>query len=129
MNEMKPEDVMKAWEQLESYAKKYGCFSASYTDIHAILTLLREKDAEIERLKSHSGKCIYLSDDETTEYCVEGICPKYKTEGEIRAEAIKEFAEELKKHLCEYDLPHYHSFCAVEEETIDQIAKEMGVEL
>lgn len=47
MNELKPEDVIKTWEQLKSYAKKYGCFSASYTDIQAILALLREKDATI----------------------------------------------------------------------------------
>ena len=59
------------------------------------LDLIKRQKAEIERLTS--GKCVYLSDDETTEYCVEGPCPYYKTEAQIRAEAIKEFAERLKK--------------------------------
>ena len=51
---------------------------------------------EIERLSDRNHKCIYLSDDETTEYCVDGPCPKFKTESKIKAEAIKEFAEFLK---------------------------------
>ena len=49
------------------------------------------KKAEAENKRLISGKCVYLSDDETTEYCVEGICPKYKTEAQIKAEAYKEF--------------------------------------
>lgn len=53
--------------------------------------------AENERLIS--GKCVYLSDDETTEYCVEGICPKYKTETQIKAEARKEFIEMVKRRI------------------------------
>ena len=39
---------------------------------------VKAQKAEIKRLTS--GKCVYLSDDETTEYCVEGPCPKYNTE-------------------------------------------------
>lgn len=58
---------------------------------------LAEKDKEIERLNDALiNKCIYLSDDETTEYCVDGPCPKFKTDAQIKAEAIKEFAERLK---------------------------------
>lgn len=56
--------------------------------------------AEIERLSDRNHKCIYLSDDETTEYCVDGPCPKFKTETEIKAEAIKEFVERLKGKAC-----------------------------
>ncbi len=59
--------------------------------------VLAEKTAEIERLIDNlNNKCAYLSDDETTEYCVDGPCPKFKTEAQIRTEAIKEFAERLR---------------------------------
>lgn len=55
---------------------------------------LAEKDKEIERLNDALiNKCIYLSDDETKEYCVNGPCPNFKTEAEIKAEAIKDFAK------------------------------------
>lgn len=37
------------------------------------------------------------------------------------------FYDELKKHLCSYDLPNYHSFKAIEEETLDDIAKEFSI--
>lgn len=56
----------------------------------------KDLNAEIERLADRSHKCIYLSDEESMEYCVDGPCPHYKTEAKIRAEAIKEFAERLK---------------------------------
>ena len=63
--------------------------------------LLNDAICEINRLQADikkltSGKCVYLSDDETTEYCVEGPCPNYKTVAQIKAEAIKEFAEIVK---------------------------------
>ena len=60
------------------------------------LNIINRQKAEIERLQDRNNKCIYLSDDETTEFCVDGACPKYKTEAMIKAEAIKEFAERLK---------------------------------
>ena len=56
----------------------------------SLYNLLNE---EIGRLADRNHKCIYLSDDETTNYCVDGPCPKFKTEARIRAEAVKEFAE------------------------------------
>ena len=59
------------------------------------LDLINRQKADIKSLTS--GKCIYLSDDEFTEYCVEGPCPYYKTEAQIKAEAIKEFVERLYK--------------------------------
>ena len=62
----------------------------------SLYNLLNE---EIGRLADRNHKCIYLSDDETTNYCVDGPCPKFKTEAQIRAEAVKEFAEELKKDI------------------------------
>ena len=37
------------------------------------------------------------------------------------------FYDELKKHLCSYGLPNYHSFKAIDEEALDDIAKEFGI--
>ena len=59
------------------------------------LDLINRQKALIKRLTS--GKCVYLSDDEITEYCVEGPCPNYKTEAEIKAEAYKECIEKVKE--------------------------------
>lgn len=41
--------------------------------------------------------------------------------------SAKEFYEELKKYFCSYDLPNYHPLKAIEEETLDDIAKELGI--
>jgi hypothetical protein len=51
--------------------------------------------AEVERLKDRNRKCIYLSDEETSEHCVDSICPKFITEEQIKSEAIREFAKEV----------------------------------
>ena len=69
------------------------------------IDLINRQKAEIERLTS--GKCVYLSDDEITEYCVEGPCPNYKTEAEIKAEAYKEFAEKVSKLICDNTYPDF----------------------
>lgn len=65
---------------------------------------IKHLESEVKRLQAEnerltSGKCVYLSDDETTEYCVEGPCPKYKTVAEIKSEAYKEFAEKLENRI------------------------------
>jgi hypothetical protein len=73
---------------------------------------------EVERLADRSHKCIYLSDDETTEYCVDGPCPKFKTEAQIRAEAVKEFAERVKEKI------RTMSRIVVYDEDIDNLVKE-----
>jgi hypothetical protein len=81
---------------------------------------LKTAKADIKKLTS--GKCVYLSDDETTEYCVEGPCPKYKTEAQIKAEAYKEFAERLKKGK-QYSVERHENIVPVA--VIDWILKEM----
>ena len=87
-------EVMEALPFLAKYCKN------EYNDIRVDDVLLGAFDfinrqkALIKRLSS--GKCVYLSDDETTEYCVEGPCPNYKTEAQIKAEAIKEFDNKLR---------------------------------
>ena len=60
------------------------------------VSLYNRLNEEIGRLADRNHKCIYLSDEETTNYCVDGPCPKFKTEAQIRADAVKEFAEGLK---------------------------------
>lgn len=46
----------------------------------------------------------------------------------LKVKAYKEVIEKLKEHLCNYDLPNYHSFRAVDEDTIDEILEEMAGE-
>ena len=106
MNELKPEDVMRALEWcsdlrlcVDCPMRAEGYFSHSGNAcrqalMKSALALLREKDAEIERLKKHLDyKCIYGYDGDVMEYCVQGPCPYYKRESEVRAEAIDEFAD------------------------------------
>ncbi len=119
MNEMKPEDVMRALE-CHSLAGISTCEDCPYCDTTApgdcgcemakdALALLREKDAEIERLSHQCSEC--------------AGCTQWKCDCSIiRADAITEFAERLKtfyKHL-----PGNTVGGAVEYH-IDQIAKEM----
>ena len=79
------------------YESKCPLFGQKCIDILSknALDLITRQKAVIKNLTS--GKCVYLSDDETTEYCVEGPCPNYKTEAQIKVEAYKEFAERLKE--------------------------------
>ena len=88
---------------------------------------LAEKNAEVERLSDRNHKCIYLSDDETTEYCVDGPCPKFKTESQIKTAAIKEFAEKYKERLRDVSRYDYgqHAYYMVGEQFIDNLVKEM----
>ena len=51
--------------------------------------------AEIERLKE-CPKSVYEYDGEIMEFCVQSPCSNFKTVEQIKAEAVKEFAEKLK---------------------------------
>lgn len=88
------EEVVKTLNELlhEAYSKDEIVFA-----LKCKTEELETAKADIKKLTS--GKCVYLSDEETTEYCVEGPCPNYKTIAQIKAEAYKEFAERLKKAL------------------------------
>ena len=80
--------------------------------------LINRQKTEIERLKE-CPKCIYEYDGKTTEYCVQGPCSNFKTVEQIKSEAIKEFAEKLKKrfYLCA-------GRCVVNVYHIDNLLKE-----
>lgn len=66
---------------------------------HALRDEISELTAEIERLSDRNHKCIYLSDDETTEFCVDGACPEFETKAMIKTEAYREFAKLVNRHL------------------------------
>ena len=85
------------------------------------LDLINHLQAEVERLTS--GKCVYLSDDETTEYCVEGPCPKYKTETQIKAEAYKEFAERFNKEAEKVEIDREGDFVEIDNKIYDTVPK------
>ena len=44
---------------------------------------------------------------------------------DLKIKAYKEIVGKLKEHLCSYDLPDYFSFEAVDEDTIDEVLKEL----
>lgn len=89
------------------------------------LDLIERQQAEIEKLKE-TPKCVYEYDGEVTEYCVQSPCPNFKTVDEIKAEAIKEFAEKLKKYeKFHYDYEANLSIYYVDTDIIDNLVKEM----
>jgi hypothetical protein len=110
MNELKPEDVMRALAWYEVVGKNIGSVTLPYDELKAIAALLREKDAEIERLHAT---------------CTE-LTRKCASLHAARAEAITEFALRLKS--CEfyevadqYDGMQYVDFCV----WVDQIAEKL----
>lgn len=89
----------------------------------AKLDTIHDLMVEVERLQNESiGNCemaIAMRSDHNLEddcnYCID----------KAKSEAYKEIVEKLKEHLCSYDLPNYFSFEAVDEDTIDEILKEL----
>lgn len=113
-------ELQTAKAELKEITEKFNCQQIVYADLSDII---RDKNEEIERLSDRNHKCIYLSDEETTEYCVDGPCPKFKTEAQIRAEAIKEFAEKIDTHF-EGSGIHW-LYEASLKQRIDNLVKEM----
>jgi hypothetical protein len=71
------------------------------------------------------GKCLhryicYAREDNCKDYLID----RWAFGPEVSA---KDFYDKIKEHLCNYDLPNYHSFKAIEEETLDDLAKELGI--
>lgn len=89
----------------------------------AKLDTIHDLMAEIERLQNESiGNCemaIAMRSDHNLDvdcnYCID----------KAKSEAYKEIVKKLKEHLCSYDLPNYYSFEAVDEDTIDEVLKEL----
>lgn len=90
------------------------------------LALINRQKAEIERLQE-CPKCVYAYDGETMEYCVEGPCPNFKTAAEIRAEAVKEFAEKVDELLKRYS--HLHKYAEEARRTEEEYADGTPMEM
>lgn len=141
MNEQKHEDVMKAVEELRKHGLNNGGalgYHAGWCDevadlLENLLTLLREKDAEIERLTAENGILkkrldeaetnIELLEDVVGDVSDDEVEQLEKLLAMERADAITEFAERLKTHECLPEYPWDEPFVLTS--NIDQIAKEM----
>lgn len=122
-------EIIKALETCigPEVVKLYICnieSEISIITVAEITDLIKRQQAEIERLSDRNHKCIYLSDEETTEYCVDAICPKFKTPEQIKAEAVKEFAEKLKEKLWS-PTETWLTDDIVTEKQIDEVLEEM----
>ena len=112
---MTDKNIIKALECCtnEGAALCKNCPYEDACDIHEAtmledtLALIKRQKSEIERLEE-TPKCVYAYDGEVTEYCVEAPCHNYKTADEIRAEAIKEFAERIDELFNRY--AHLHKY-------------------
>lgn len=83
--------------------------------------------AEIERLNKSinlmkGAKCVYSYDGETLEFCTTSPCPISKTVDQIKTEAYKEFANELK---CRTHEISYNTMQVVNNDDIDNLYKEL----
>ena len=109
---MTDNDIIKALED----AKKYK-FVPDEFFIDKTLDLINHQKAEIERLETN---CLSMA---------QTMPNMAKAE---RAEAVKEFAERLKEYVESYDVTTGYRVTivqAVEEETIDNLVKEMAGEI
>ena len=115
-------EIIKALEsevKSAEYVDSYYCNGVDLTLIKSAIDLINRQKTEIERLKE-CPKCIYEYDGNTAEYCIQGPCSNFKTIGQVKAEAYKEFAEKLKEKTL--PLPKYD---CVDVEDIDNLVKEM----
>lgn len=122
MNELKSEDVMKALECCTFNPKCDECPLGGKDCINLdqlALALLREKDAEIERLTAYNANLICANTDITNRH------KDYVEDAEriARRDTITEFAERLKS---EVNGGQFASYKGLEiRNVIDQIVKEM----
>lgn len=123
MNDLKQEDVMRALECWSKDDMEYKCrISCPYNKIkddmpcyQAVcadaLALLREKNAEIERLKAENA--VYANG-------VEKVAENYHRQG--RAEAVDEFEERVKKAP---DILDVNGYSVIGVDIVEIIAKEL----
>ena len=102
MSELKPEDVMKALECCTFNPKCDECPLGGEDCINLdqlALALLREKDAEIERLKNSITFQVVMPDEKMEEIKAECLKRVELDVKESRADAITEFEKELTSEL------------------------------
>lgn len=98
---------------------KRDCITKRNTDILDLINRLTSDNKRLlEEIETFNNE-LYIIYSSRAEDIADEIT-------KAQVEAIKDFAERLKKHLCSYDLPGYHSFKAVDEETIDEVLTEMA---
>ena len=125
---MTDKEIIKA---LECCVTKEDCDGCPYDEINDcikgheedILDLITHQQAEIERLKE-CPKCVYEYDSEIMEYCVQGLCPNFKTVEQIKFEAYKEFAEKLKLFIIPQKADGYTREIILKRD-IDNLLKEL----
>lgn len=111
--------------EIEKLNISFEVIEREYDDMFAVN---RNLMAEVERLKNAYKQCAWERDmfAENNKQEIEECCSVLQLEiNEIKFEAYKEVIEKLKEHMCSYDLPDYHSFRAVDEDTMDEVLKEM----
>ena len=127
---MTESEIMKALECCTKHrsvtdCKKCPCFK-TFVECNKFLTrnaldLINRKNAEIERLQENTKIIMPARSQGKTQF----IAKKYNA---VRAEAIKEFAERVVK-ITHRKYGFTNPYVAEVLENLDQIAKEMGVEL
>lgn len=100
---------------------KWGTCNCSQITANAALDLINRQKSEIERLKE-CPKCVYEYDGEVMEYCVQGACSNFKTVEQIKSEAYKEFAKELKNKWFD---EHFDSPDIDFDDFVDKFLKEL----
>ena len=136
MNEMKPEDVMRALAWYEVVGKNIGSVTIPYDELQAIAALLREKDAETKGLvdgwskdQDRFEKVCAEKDAEIERLNIEIEALKianekmYQASQGIRVEAITE----MEKRLEQIGTPLMHTY-VVTRMDIKQVVKDMKEE-
>lgn len=139
MNELKPEDVMKALAWYEVVGKNIGSVTIPYNELQAITAQFREKDATlemcaetIERQDKELAKKDMEIDrlnkevDRLSQVVLYHDAFANDAIADARAEAITEFAERLKAQECLPEYPWDEPFVLAR--NIDQIANELKEE-
>ena len=117
-------EIIKALDNIQNHKWIFAkADNGDFIRIGDVADLINRQKAAIKRLTS--GKCVYLSDDETTEYCVEGPCPNYKTEAQIKVEAYKECIEKVKDEKFKTSVDAYTDAYILGEDDLDNLLKEL----
>lgn len=138
MDELKPEDVMRTLAWYEVVGKNIGSVTVPYDELQAIANLLRENNAEIEKLTVNmnayglTAKNLAEENERLTNIC-QSYALQYGTArdkeyflNKARAEAITEFAEKVVGRFNTCDKAMYPQTAI--HDVVTRIAKEMKAE-
>lgn len=114
MNDIKREAILGSLDFLVISDPKHANI------IKAAIDLIAEDGRKIKEL--NAPRCIYQCNGEVLEYCVQSSCAAFKTEEQIRGEAIKEFLEKADRY---YTALKGNTFTSLVAYHLKQIAGEM----